>query len=263
MFFWLKKLIGYSLMPVPFCLTLLVVGAILTRTRRARVGRCLVGSGIALLLLCSNKLVSFWLIRPLEFQYPAIPELVAGTPPPTALTACRYVVVLGAGNGYTPGRPALSRLSVSAHGRIVEAVRLLRALPEAKLVLSGGPTGGASQPTHATVLAQSAISLGIDPARVIQFEHARDTEDEAAATKDSVAGQPFALVTSAWHMPRTMALFRHAGMEPLPCPAHFTGHDDGAWHWTDLLFDIESLERSTWAIRERIGLVWIGLRGKT
>jgi uncharacterized SAM-binding protein YcdF (DUF218 family) len=262
MFFWVKKLIGYWLMPVPFCLAMLLAGVVLMRTqRRARVGRGLVTAAAVLLVLFANKLVSASLLRPLEFTYPAIPELAAGAPVPPALAQCRYVLVLGGGNAYTPGRPALSRLSSSALGRIAEAVRLLRVLPEAKLVLCGPPNG--DNPSHASVLARSAISLGLDPQRIVLIEQVRDTEDESLAALARIGAEPFALVTSAWHMPRSVALFRHAGMNPLPCPADFIAHDDGRWHWRDLLWDVESLERSTWAIRERLGLVWIGLRGKT
>ena len=260
MFFWLKKLLGTWLMPVPLCVLLFVVGLVLMRTKRARLGRGLVITGALLVVLLGNKFVSLSLVRPLEFKYRAIPELRAGEPVPPALADCRYVVVLGSGNGNTPGRAALGQLSQSAHQRIVEAVRLLRALPEAKLVLSGPPVG--TRPSHATVLARAAVSLGVAPDRVVLIEQVRDTEDESQAVKQKLGDEPFALVTSSWHMPRAMALFRHAGLKPLPCPADFTGPDDGEWHWGDLLWDVESLERSTWAVRERIGYLWIWLRGK-
>ncbi len=263
MFFGLKKLIAYFLMPLPLCLWLMLAGLLLTRSkvaRRAKLGRTLVVTAATLLFLFGNKFVSLSLVRPLEFRYAAIPELPAGEPVPPALAACRYIVVLGSGNADTPGRAALSQMSQSALARITEAVRLLRALPKAKLVLSGPPVG--TKPSHATMLARSAMSLGIERDRIVLIEQVRDTEDESLAVRAQLGGEPFGLVTSAWHMPRSVALFRHAGMDPLPCPADFTGHDDGAWHWNDLLWDVESLERSTWAVRERIGYLWIWLRGK-
>ena len=261
MFFWLKKLFAYFLMPLPLCLALLFTGLLLMcSARRARLGRALVITGTILLLLLGNKLVSAWLVRPLEFRYDAIPELHAGTPVPPALAACRYVVVLGAGNANTPGRPALSQLSGSALARLTEAVRLLRSLPEAKMLVSGPPVG--TKPSHATMLARAAMSLGIEENRIVLMEHVRDTEDESLGVKARIGNERCALVTSAAHMPRSVALFRHAGLDPLPCPANFTGHDDGEWHWMDLLWDIESLERSTWAVRERLGYFWIWLRGR-
>jgi uncharacterized SAM-binding protein YcdF (DUF218 family) len=63
-------------------------------------------------------------------------------------------------------------------------------------------------------------------------------------------------------MPRAVALFRHTGLAPLPCPTDYTSHAGDDFHWSDLFWNVESLERSTWAVRERIGYLWIWLRGK-
>jgi uncharacterized SAM-binding protein YcdF (DUF218 family) len=264
MFFWLKKLIGFWLMPLPFCLTLLVVGlgfACLS-AKRARLGRRLALAGLGLLLLFSNKYVSIWLVHPLEARHAAIPELTAGQPLPPQLAACRYVVVLGGGNGNSHGLSATSQLSSSALARVTEAVRLLRVLPDASLIVSG-PGDGGDHPTHATMLTRAAVSLGVEPSRIAFIDQARDTEDESLATARIVGTAPFALVTSAWHMPRAVALFRHAGLSPLPCPADFSAHTDDDFSWTDLFPEEPSLERSTWAVRERLGYLWIWLRGKT
>jgi uncharacterized SAM-binding protein YcdF (DUF218 family) len=261
MSFWLKKFVSFWLMPLPFCLTLLVIGLlVLWLTRRAKLGRGLVIGGTALLLAFSNKFLSVQLVRPIEARYPAIPELVAGAPLPAELAACRYVVVLGGGNGNTPGLSASNLLSTSALPRIVEAVRLLRVLPDAKLIVSG--PGDARHDTHAVVLAKAAAALGIDRSRTIYIDQARDTEDEANAVKRLVGDAPVALVTSAWHMPRSMALFRHAGLSPLPCPTNYSAHTHDRIEWQDFLWDIGSLERSTWAVRERLGYLWIWLRGR-
>jgi uncharacterized SAM-binding protein YcdF (DUF218 family) len=265
MLFWLKKTIGFWLMPVPVCLFLLVVGASLScvaNKRRARIGRRLLVTGVVLLLLFSNKLVSRWLAHPIEAKYAAIPELAAGAPLPPQLAACRYVMVLGGGNGNSPGVCALGELSSSALGRITEAVRLLRVLPEAKLVVSGPHDDQGHVETHAVMLARAAMSLGIDEHRIVLVEQAHDTEDESHAAAAVIGDKPFVLVTSAWHMPRSVALFRSAGLNPLPAPADFVAHDDGQWHWRDLLCDVESLVRSTCAVRERVGYAWIWLRGK-
>jgi uncharacterized SAM-binding protein YcdF (DUF218 family) len=103
----------------------------------------------------------------------------------------------------------------------------------------------------------------VAPERILRIEHARDTEDEARETQRLAAGAPVALVTSAWHLPRAMALFRSAGLAPLPCPTDYRAHTADALTFDDFLCDAESLTRSTFALRERIGYLWIWLRGKT
>lgn len=215
--FGLKKFVAYWLMPLPLCLALLVTGLVLAHTtRRWRAGRRLASLGAALLLLFSNKAVSDGILRPLEDRYPAIPELAAGAPAPAPIAGCRLVVVLGGGHTDMPSLPATGQLSASALGRIVEAARLLRALPGARLVVSGPGVPG--RPSHAAVLAQAAVSLGVDPARIAQIDTALDTEDEAFAVARLAGKARVALITSAWHMPRAAALFRRAGVDVAPAP---------------------------------------------
>lgn len=261
MFFWVKKFVGFWIMPLPLCLALILVGLVLAgATRRRRLGRWLLVSGVALLMLCSNHMVARALMRPLETRHAAIPELSPGSTPPE-LAACRFVVVLGAGNGESPGLSATNQLASSALARIVEATRLLRGLPDAKLIVSG--PGQAPAPTHAVVLARAGISLGVDERRILLIEQALDTEDEARLVRKLVGDARVALVTSAWHMPRAAALFRNAGVDALPCPTDFLTHAGEGIRWTHFFWDVNALGCTTWAIRERVGYLWIWLRGKT
>ena len=64
-------------------------------------------------------------------------------------------------------------------------------------------------------------------------------------------------------MPRAVALFRSAGLNPVPCPADYQSHENDEVIFTDFLWEAGYLDRSTLAIRERIGYLWIWLRGKT
>jgi uncharacterized SAM-binding protein YcdF (DUF218 family) len=247
-------------MPVPLCLAMLVAGLLLTRRgRQSKKGRTLIVAGTIFLLLFSNKWFSNGLLKPLESHYPAIPEFSANVPVPDALARCRYVVVLGGGHSYLPAAPATGKLSTSALSRIVEAVRIAGALPGARLIVSGPAENG--HPSHASVLAQAAISLGVDPARIDLVDTALDTEDEAAAVFRLAGKAPVALVTSAWHMPRAAALFKKGGVDFVACPADFNARSGPLTRLSDLSWDSESLERSTLAAHEWLGLLWLRLKG--
>lgn len=259
--FWLKKFVSFWLMPLPLCLALLVSGLLLARSPRgSKAGRRLLVLAAVLLLLFSNKAVSSWLVGPLEGRYPAVPEVAAGAPLPASIAGSRFVVVLGGGHWDMPGLPATGQLSVSALGRIVEAVRLLRLLPGARLIVSGPAEPG--RPSHAAVLARAAESLGVDPGRISLVETALDTEDESLAVARLAGKARIALVTSASHMPRAAALFRRAGVDFAPCPADFVARGNLQLRWSDLAWDSESLERSTLAVHEWVGLLWLRLRGR-
>ncbi len=259
MTFWLKKAVSYWLMPLPFCLGLLIAGLWLTRSaRHARLGRRLLGTAVLLLLIFGNRTISTWLIQPLESVYPSMPEFAVGTPLPPELAGCRFVVVLGSGHGDREDLPATNQLSEAAHARIVEAVRLLRVLPNATLVTSG--PGEPGKPSHAAVLAQAAASLGASPARFVKIDTVRDTEDESREIKKIVGEASFALVTSAWHMPRSMLLMRRASLHAVACPTHYAAHRPAPHEWGDALWDVDSLSRSTWAVHEGLGLLWCWLK---
>jgi len=257
--FWLKKAVSFWLMPLPLCVALLVAGILfLCLSSRQRLGRWLTTVGIGLLLIFSTNRVSIGLLKPLEVKFPAIPEISAGTRLPTGLPRCRFVAVLGSGHSAMPGVSATGELSTSGLGRLTEGVRLLRCLPGARLIVSGPADPG--KRSHAAVLAAAAESLGVDPKRIILLDTARDTEDESMAIAQIAQGQPVALVTSAWHMPRAMFLFQAAGVDALACPADYSSRDDGTFRWLSLRFDTQSLERSTLAVHEWIGLLLLRLR---
>ncbi|MFA6286050.1 MAG: ElyC/SanA/YdcF family protein [Opitutaceae bacterium] len=262
MLFWLKKVVGFWLMPLPFSLALVVAGALVWRfSKRRRLGRGLVAGGVLWLGVFSNEGVGTWLVRGLENRFPAIPELAANTPLPSPLARCRFIVVLGGGHNYVPGWSANNELSASALSRLVEAVRLAHRMPDARLVVSGppDPEGG---PSHARVLADAAVSLGVSRDRITEVSSARDTEDEAAAIRAIAGGAPVALVTSAWHLPRAMALCRRQGVDALACPSDYSARAITVKLKDFINWNIGGLERSTKAFYERIGLGWARLRGK-
>lgn len=258
--FWLKKFVSFFLMPLPVCLALLALGVLLGRSaRRSRSGRRLVLAAAVLLLLFSNRFVSTRLLRPLEVQYPAIPEVAPGASAPDSIAGCAFVAVLGSGHSDMPGVPATGQLTASGLARIVEAVRIVRIVPGARLIVSG--PGQPGQRSHAAVLATAAESLGIDSAKIQLIDTARDTEEEAFAVARLAGGGRTALVTSAWHMPRAALMFRKAGVAFVPCPADYVSRGDIHLRWSDFGWDSESLERSTLAVHEWIGLLWLRLKG--
>jgi uncharacterized SAM-binding protein YcdF (DUF218 family) len=259
--FVLKKIVSGWLMPLPLCLTLLVIGLWLVwSSKRINLGRFFLTCGVILLLLFSNKFVSTWLVRRLELAYPPMPELTVDAPLPVELLGCRTVVVLGGGHTDTPHFAALNKLSHASRARLTEGVRLLRVLPDAKLVVMG--RGAANQPSHADVQAEAAISLGVSSDRVVRLDRPRDTEEEAMELSHLVGHEPFALVSSASHLRRATALMRNHGLLPVPCPCDYISRPMGKLTWRDFLWNTESLSRSTWAVYERLGFLWAKSRGK-
>jgi uncharacterized SAM-binding protein YcdF (DUF218 family) len=256
MAFWLKKLIGFWLMPLPFSLALIIGGALLWRfSRFQRTARTCVITGALWLALCSNVGIGTWLVLNFENRFPARPE-------PAALARCEFIVVLGGGHTPVAAWPANNQLSPSALSRIVEGVRLARQLPGTRLVVSGPADKSGIGATHARLYADVAVSLGIDRERIIEITDARDTEQEAVALRTLVGDRPVALVTSAWHLPRSMALCDYRKIDALACPADFVARPPELRLRDFLSWNVGGLERSTKAIYEHLGTTWSRLRGK-
>ena len=89
--------------------------------------------------------------------------------------------------------------------------------------------GGAFDPVYeAEVMARVAREMGIPESDIILETKSIDTKDEARFIKPIVGNEPFVLVTTASHMPRSIALFKKLGMDPIPSPiGHSVRDGDG------------------------------------
>jgi uncharacterized SAM-binding protein YcdF (DUF218 family) len=257
MLFWLKKALTIPFLPLYFTLLAGIAGLLLLGTKNRKLARVLITAAILVLAVFSNTGVARLLIAPLESRYPAIPEIAASSTPPAPIAACHTVVVLGGGHSDSPALSRVNQLSPSALSRLTEGLRLARLLPDSTLIVSG--YNGSKQESHAYVLEQAAVSLGFPATRIQRLDTTRDTDDEAQQLAQRLGEQPFLLVTSAWHMPRAMALCQKAGLRPVPAPADFMLRPDADKDFGLLTWDLGALERSTMAIHERLGLLWARL----
>ncbi len=253
MTFVLKKVLGLVVQPLFLVVALLVAGGVLLwRRQNPTLGRWLTTLGTLLLLLISLKPLPHTLGHLLERQYQPYTIDSVGTPP-------AYVVVLGGGIREDDRLPLSARLSSPALARLVEGVRIVQGHPGALLVVTGGKVF--SRISEASVAAEVATMLGVDPARIVVEDQSLDTHDQALQILSIAGDQPVVLVTSAIHMPRSMALFRGAGLEPVAAP---TGHlfSDGLYSGpSTFLPSSEHLRAMEVVMHEIYGLAWSWLRG--
>ncbi|MDD5544491.1 MAG: ElyC/SanA/YdcF family protein [Acidobacteriia bacterium] len=256
--FLLKKIVSPLLMPLTILLLMLLVGvATLAFGRRQRLGKILVTAATLLLWLMSFGGVSNGIVRPLEQQYPVLHLPASASDLREALPKVRWIVVLG--GGHFPGsRTSFSGvLTSTSMARLIEAIHIYKQIPGSKLLLSGGPVFGSS--SDARAMAQVAEGLGIPAADILLEDRSRDTEEEARIIPSMVGADSIVLVTSAIHMPRAMALFRHAGINPIPAPADFLSHPGSLSG--RLLPSADSIDHIHNACHEYLGILWAGIRG--
>lgn len=248
MFFVLSKLFWFAIQPINLAILLLLAALVLTALRWRRSATALVATAALGLVLCVWTSFGAMIVSPLEqrFARPVLPDRIAG------------IVVLGGG---LEGGINLARggYEVNSGGdRYIEAAALALRYPEAKIVVSGG--------TGALMLAGEADAdtsvrlfeaLGVARSRLILEGESRNTDENAVFTRRLVTpapGETWLLVTSAFHMPRSMALFRKAEFPVLPWPVDYrTTGAEGIGMFVDN--PVDSLQAATLGIREWIGLV--------
>ena len=120
----------------------------------------------------------------------------------------------------------------------------------------------AREADYATALFES---LGVSRERLTMERRSRNTKENAEFSKALAApkrGERWLLVTSAYHMPRSVGVFRKAGfaVEPYPVDWRVGGPADLRRFRT---FAIEGLANLDAGAREWMGLVAYRISGKT
>jgi len=257
--FLLKKIIGPLLLPVPFCSFLIIAGLVLLwASRRQKAGKILVSIGSLLFILFGYGVSTRWLLGPLERQNP--PILMASSVTSNDAQPVKWIIVLGGGGSYSSQLPSPSQLSNASLTRLLEGIRLQRQLPGSKLILSEGNIFG-SGPV-AEVMGQVAVDLGVRREDLVLETQSQDTESQAALTLPLVRTERFFLVTSAYHMPRSIALFRKLGMNPIAAPTDFESLSAESWGPSALYPSAGGLRKAELAVHEYFGLAWAKLTGK-
>jgi uncharacterized SAM-binding protein YcdF (DUF218 family) len=260
--FFLKKLVSTFLMPLTAAVVLLLVGLALSWfSRRQRAGRIVATAGLAVLLVFSLDGVADLLLTPLEGRYEALyPRERLETLTVKAGRRPRWVVVLGSGHTFDRRIPPTSQLSAGALSRLVEGVRLHRELPDSKLLLLGG-IGQSIK--HAEVLGAAARSFGIPDENIVIDVTPWDTEQEAAAVARRLGtDEDFLLVTSGYHMPRAVGLFKKRGLRPVPAPTDHQALSSPGVSWRNFFPRPSALQESERATHEYVGYLWSRLRGR-
>jgi uncharacterized SAM-binding protein YcdF (DUF218 family) len=254
--FLFKKIVGPFFFPLSLGLEVLIIGLILLWfAPKKKAGKVVVSLGVTWLILLSYGAFAHMLLKPLEYRYP--PLLNLGD-----LAEVRWIAVLGGGHTSDPRMPANSQLSGSTLSRLVEGIRAHKSLPGSKLILSGGALY--DPVSDAKVLADVALTLGVDRQNLILETLSKDTEDEARLINKIVGKDPFVLVTSAAHMPRSMALFKKLGMQPIAVPTDYGIKEKEEKEINPGMFfpSVRELGNAEIAVYEYLGLAWAKLRGR-
>lgn len=257
MFYYLSKIGWFFATPSNLIASVTLAGlALALLPAWKRIGLALaVMSTLALFVAGLSPLASLVLL-PLEERFPLFED--DGRP-------VHGIVLLG-GAVDAQDTAALGQISVNEAGdRVLAAIDLATRYPEARVVISGGGgtvfgTGTAEAPVTARFLE----TIGIAPSRILVEDRSRTTAENAAFTRALVEPKPgerWLLITSAWHMPRAVGVFRQAGFPVTAYPVDLrTGGRANVLR--PFAFVSDGLRRLDVGTKEWAGLIGYRLTGR-
>ncbi len=262
MFVYLSKLLPLLIYPLGLACILLVLAIIIGKNQRWRRGMII--AALILLWLGSNRWVSYGLARSLEWRH-----LPSKTPP-----NAEVIVVLGGGTeSADPPRP-MTEVN-GAGDRVLYAARLYHQEAAPHILVSGGNLefSTARGDTPAQEMAELLALTNVPNEAIWQQTESQNTYEDALYSAQMLEERGITtiiLVTSALHMPRSLALFEKQGLTVLPAPVDFTITEQ---NWENafqpgldefliyLLPNTSSLGLTTNVLKEYLGMFVYGLRG--
>jgi uncharacterized SAM-binding protein YcdF (DUF218 family) len=178
----------------------------------------------------------------------------------------RCMIVLG-GGFESEVTTARGGYELNAAGdRFVEALRLAQKFPQAMIIVSGGDGSISGRYEGDAVISRRFFSaFGIDKNRVLEEPTSRTTFENAVNTRVLLAEKGLSgclLITSGFHMPRSVGIFRKLDIDVVPWPVDYRSEGRGELG-LDLSQPSQNAQLVSTAVREWMGMVGYYLAGRT
>ncbi len=221
-----SKILVLFTQPLWWVIALLAL-ACMTVRRRPVIGQRLIITAMAILLVLGWQPIPELLIRQLESRYAEVPLQ-------TDLSEYEGVIVLGGGTelGHV-AQAHIQPLVTDAAERLSAPVAMLRHNPHLRIVYTGGEGellgSGPSESERAKMFFDA---MGLHNGQIVYESASRNTYENAVLTA-RLAGvdkaRRWLLVTSAFHMPRSMATFAKVGWNVRAYPVDFRTGTNTPW----------------------------------
>ena len=256
MFIFLSKFLPLFVYPVGLLCILLILVLLIRKNQSLQ--KLLIIITLLIIIISGNKIVAFSLVRSLEWQYL----------PPANVPDDVIAVVLG---GATDSA-LYPRTNVEVNGaadRVIYAGRLYQDGKIEKILLSGGYIDwmGSGPNSPAEEMADILNLMGVPDEDLILETKSLNTYENALYCSQILKEmniEKILLITSASHMPRSVALFEKQGMEVVPLPTDY-GVTEAIWQdlfnssveaqMINLVPTVGNISSTTGALKEYIGIL--------
>jgi uncharacterized SAM-binding protein YcdF (DUF218 family) len=217
MFFFLSKAIDFLVMPLSIILVLIIFAFFAKHGNRRKVA---IGLAIGLFYLTSN---TYLVTKALNWWEPKVVQL-------KNLEGNYDVGILLSGGLISGRKPYSDLVSLGNNGdRVLQAFRLYKAGKIKKILITGASLDyqmelGKGETSSAAAL---LVQWGVAPGDILFEEKARNTRENALYSarilKQKFPNGRYILITSAFHMRRSLGCFEKAGVKTDTFPADYQG----------------------------------------
>lgn len=262
MFIFLSKLLPLFVYPLGLACIMLFLALVSINNSGRR--RTFIILALLILWLSSTSGFSNLIARSLEWRYK----------PPEEIPSAEAIILLGGGTESA----VYPRSGVEINGagdRVFYAAQLYKDGKAPLILLSGGEitwlNDGSTTP--ADDMAEILTAMGVPADALIIEDRSRNTYENALNAKemlDELGINRILLVTSAMHMPRSVALFKAQGFEVTPLPVDYSVVENDSAEsqndvWVTKIIDIipntSNLALTTNALKEYLGSFIYKLQG--
>ena len=257
MLYFFSKTIGRLFEPIGFIWFILLIASLRAYSKKNKAQAFFLGSIVFLISIIGGTKLPAYLLSTLEQPY-IVEDL-------SVIPECDAVVLLGGGHSYNSKGVFQIELNGSAD-RILTAVELVR-IGKGKALIAGGGMfwEKGKQQGEGKLLKnwieawkpfdQPVYDLGVN-------SNTRDEAINALELANKRGWGKIALITSAWHMRRSKALFEQVGFEVVPVGSDLQGTTALENNWSFYpVPHTAGFNHLSWYMHEQIGWLYYKLRG--
>ena len=256
LFFLISKIVWLLLSPDSLLLILILLTLVLLYIGKNKQAKIVLTTISGILIILSFFSIGEWLLYPLETRFPTNPRL------PQQIDG--IIVLSGAENSLLSSVWDQVELNAASE-RDLTFLSLAKKYPTAKLIFTGGTGSLINQEYKAADVAKKLFEQqGFDTTRILFERESRNTYENVVYSKNlvkSIKNENWILITTSWHMPRSVGIFCKAGWPVIPYPVDHQTNKDNLFRINFNLID--NLQILKTAIKEGLGLFAYYLSGKT
>jgi uncharacterized SAM-binding protein YcdF (DUF218 family) len=256
--YFLSKTLGNLCQPVGFIWLVLIICLIRALIKRKKRQALFTGCLTLLITVVGSTKIPAFLLSTLEKPY-AVKDL-------NTLPECDAVVLLGGTHNFSSFGVSSMELN-QAFDRVITAVELVRLNKGKSLVIGGGEySAGKQTGLNGQLVADWLVKWKLFDAPIYVLEYSSNTRDESMHTMHLAKKKDWKkiiLVTSAWHMRRSEALFNRTELEIFPVGSDFEGISqiDTDYNLVNIIPTHKGFKTIGSYLHEQVGWLYYKLRG--